>query len=330
MPKYLNFIKGVVDSDDLPLNVNREQLQQTKMIKQISRKLVKKSLDMITSIMKGDEEEEKEESEEKTQKKDNQKYLDFYKEFAKNIKMGIIEDQANKVKLAKYLRFHTSKDHVMDKEGVKTSLENYISRMKEGQKEIYYFAGENLKEIYRSPIVQGIVKRDYEVLMMDDPLDEFVVQHLDSYDDKRLINVSKGSFKLPEDESNKKKMKKIKKMYKPLLEYWEKMFPEDIQNVEISQRLVDEPLVVLSSEYGSSANMERIQKAQTLGRSNQNMMFAGMNKKILEVNAGHPLIKELLEKVKETKAQDEDGQLNEDTKDMIHILTNGAFINSGF
>ena len=165
---------------------------------------------------------------------------------------------------------------------------------------------------------------------MDDPLDEFVVQHLDSFDDKRFINVSKGSFKLPEDESNKKKMKKIKKMYKPLLEYWEKMFPEDIQNVEISQRLVDEPVIVLSSEYGSTANMERIQKAQTLGRSNQNAMFAGMNKKILEVNAGHPLIKELLEKVKETKAQDEDAQLNEDMKDMIHILTNGAFINSGF
>lgn len=120
-------------------------------------------------------------------------------------------------------------------------------------------------------------------------------------------------------------------MYKPLLEYWEKMFPEDIQSVGISQRLVDEPLVILSSEYGSSANMERIQKAQTLGRQNQqNVMFAGMNKKILELNPGHPLIKELLEKVRETKAQDEDGQLNEDLKDMIHILTNGALINSGY
>lgn len=183
MPKYLNFIKGVVDSDDLPLNVNREQLQQTKMIKQISRKLVKKSLEMINNIMKGDDDEDKDDDEEKEEKeekdkkeiKDNQKFMDFYKEFAKNIKMGIIEDQANKAKLAKYLRFSTTKDYVMDKEGDKISLDKYIARMKEGQDQIYYIAGESLKDIYRSPHIQGIIKRDYEVLMMDDPLDEFVI-----------------------------------------------------------------------------------------------------------------------------------------------------------
>lgn len=178
MPKYLQFISGVVDSDDLPLNVNREQLQQSKMLKQISRKLVKKSIDMMLDLAKGEDDEEEEEEEDNKQeelknKKVNTKYLDFFKENGRFIKMGIMEDQANKHKLAKLLRFSTTHEYSSGASSM-TSLEEYLGRMPENQKDIYFLGGEKLADIYASPVIKKILKAGHEVLMLDETIDEFV------------------------------------------------------------------------------------------------------------------------------------------------------------
>lgn len=200
MPKYLAFISGVIDSDDLPLNVNREQLQQSKMLKQISRKLVKKSIDMMLDLAKGDDEEDEEEEdkeEKKAEKKVNTKYLEFFKENGRFLKMGIMEDQANKHKLAKLLRYTSTHEYSKTGSNTMTSLEEYISRMKEDQKEIYFLGGENFNDIYSSPIIKKVLKAGYEILMLDETIDEFVFQHLDTFEEKKLLNVGKGSFTLP-------------------------------------------------------------------------------------------------------------------------------------
>lgn len=339
VPRYLNFIRGVIDSDELPLNVNRETLQQLKMLKVISKKIVKKTLEMIKKLSEtdddeGEEEEEEEEDnenlkeEEKTEeqkKRDQQerrqrkidRYNEFFQQFGKNIKLGVIEDSANRQKLAKLTRWYSSRNTTE-----LTSFDDYIERAKTGQDSIYFIAGEDKAQLMQSPIIEGLLKKGYEVLLLDDPVDEFTFQHLSEYEKKKLVNVGKGDFKAPEDDDlTRRKNKKLKKIFQPLTDWWRKLLSEHVDSVQLSQRLVQDPIVIVSSESGHSANMERISKAQAY--TNQGSSSPHSNsKKIVEVNPNHPAIQELLQRVKEDP--------DTETEELAKVLYEAALVNSGY
>lgn len=263
-----------------------------------------------------EEEEEKAEAEQrKKEKKD--KYREFWKEFGKNIKLGIIEDSSNRPKLAKITRWFSSHNQTE-----LITFDEYLERAKSGQDTIYFLAGESKDTIMKHPTLQKLLKKGYEVLLLDDPIDEFTFQHLTEYEKKKLVNVGKGDFKFPDEDNNeRKRFKKLKKMFKPLTEWWKKILPNDLENVIISQRLVDDPCVLVSSEYGYSANMERISKAQAYSSGDKSNPYSS-GKKILEINPSHPAIKELFERVKEDPDQE--------TEELANVLYEGAAINSGY
>merc|ERR1712057_110534 len=345
LPKYLNFVKGVVDSDDLPLNVSREQLQQSKIMKVISKKLVRKILELMKKLAKeedsGDDEEEedeeKEESEEEKEKKEEEKkdkkdeesgWSKFYKEFAKNLKMGCYEDDSNRSKLSKLLRFTTSKS-----EGKEISLDKYLDRMAESQESIYYMSGESLDIMGKAPVLQVFKKKDIEVLMLSDHLDEACIQKLADYEGKKFVSIQKADVKLDETEEEKKKFSKLKDMYKPLTDWWKESLTDltekgamkdagvKIEKVELSKRLTDSPVVVVTSQFGYSAQQEKIMKAQAFQNKDQIGMMSG--RKTLEVNANHPVVVDLLAKVKGDK---EDAA----ALDTAQVLFQTALIESGY
>merc|ERR1712241_950949 len=236
LPRYLNFVRGVVDSDDLPLNVSREQLQQNKIMKVISKKLVRKVLELMKKLAKeddsgDDDDEEKDDEEEKEEKKDDEKkdegeekkdkkdeestWAKFYKEFNKNLKMGCYEDDSNRSKISKLLRFISTKSE--DKE---ISLDKYLDRMAESQESIYYMSGESLEVMKKAPALQVFHKKDLEVLMLNDHLDESCIQKLAYYEGKKFVSIQKADVKLDETEEEKKRFSKLKDMYKPLTDWW--------------------------------------------------------------------------------------------------------------
>merc|ERR1711865_545755 len=219
LPRYLNFVRGVVDSDDLPLNVSREQLQQNKIMKVISKKLVRKILELMKKLAKegdGDEDEEKKETEEKKDKKDEEStWSKFWKEFNKNLKMGCYEDDSNRSKLSKLLLFTTTKS-----EGKDINLDKYLDRMQESQESIYYMSGDSLDVMHKAPALQIFKKKDIEVLMLSDHLDEPCIQKLADYEGKKFVSIQKADVKLDETEEEKKKFSKLKDMYKPLTDWW--------------------------------------------------------------------------------------------------------------
>merc|ERR1712048_1247435 len=263
LPRYLNFVRGVVDSDDLPLNVSREQLQQNKIMKVISKKLVRKILELMKKLAKegdgddedeekDDEEEEKEEKEEKKDKKDEETtWLKFWKEFNKNLKMGCYEDDSNRSKLSKLLLFMTTKS-----EGKEINLDKYLDRMQESQESIYYMSGESLEVMQKAPALQIFKKKDIEVLMLTDHLDEPCIQKLADYEGKKFVSIQKADVKLDETEEEKKRFTKLKDMYKPLTDWWKEKLTDltekgamkdagvKIEKVEPSKRLTESPVVV--------------------------------------------------------------------------------------
>merc|ERR1712241_200157 len=349
LPRYLNFVRGVVDSDDLPLNVSREQLQQNKIMKVISKKLVRKVLELMKKLAKeddsGDEDdEEKDDEEEKEEKKDEEKkdegeekkdkkdeestWAKFYKEFNKNLKMGCYEDDSNRSKISKLLRFISTKS-----EGEETSLDKYLDRMAESQESIYYMSGESLDVMKKAPALQVFQKKDLEVLMLNDHLDESCIQKLADYEGKKFVSIQKADVKLDETEEEKKRFTKLKDMYKPLTDWWkdtltdftEKGAMKDagvkIEKVEVSKRLTESPVVVVTSQFGYSAQQEKVMKAQAFQNKDQLGMMSG--RKTLEVNPNHPVVIDLLNKV---KADKEDSA----AKDTAQVLFQTALIESGY
>merc|ERR1711933_347789 len=339
LPRYLNFVRGVVDSDDLPLNVSREQLQQNKIMKVISKKLVRKVLELMKKLAKeeesGDDEEdedEKKEEEKKEEKKDKADeegtWSKFWKEFNKNLKMGCYEDDSNRSKLSKLLRFVTTKS-----EGKEISLDKYLDRMQESQESIYYMSGESMEIMMKAPSLQVFKKKDMEVLMLSDHLDEPCLQKLADYEGKKFVSIQKADVKLDETEEEKKRFSKLKDMYKPLTDWWkdkltdltEKGAMKDagvrIEKVELSKRLTDSPAVVVTSQFGYSAQQEKIMKAQAFQNKDQIGMMSG--RKTLEVNANHPVVVDLLSKV---KADKEDAA----ALDTAQVLFQTALIESGY
>merc|ERR1712217_451613 len=344
LPRYLNFVRGVVDSDDLPLNVSREQLQQNKIMKVISKKLVRKILELMKKLAKeeesgdddedeekedGDEKEEKDEAEEKKDKSDEEgQWSKFWKEFNKNLKRGCYEDDSNRSKLSKLLRFTTTKS-----EEKEISLDKYLDRMQESQESIYFMSGDSIDTMKKAPALQIFKKKDLEVLMLDDHLDEPCLQKLADYEGKKFVSIQKADVKLDETEAEKKKFSKIKDMYKPLTDWWKDKLTDltekgalkdagvKIEKVEVSKRLTESPVVVVTSQFGYSAQQEKVMKAQAFQNKDQLSMMSG--RKTLEINPNHPVIADLLAKVKANKE-------DKAAVDTAQVLFQTALIESGY
>jgi len=300
MPSYLSFVKGVVDSDDLPLNVSRETLQQHKLLKVIKKKLVRKTLDMIKKIS-------------------DDKYDAFWKEYSTNIKLGVIEDTANRTRLAKLLRFTSSN-------GKLSSLAEYVERMKDKQETIFYAAGGSLEEVKGSPFVERLLKKGYEVFYMTEAVDEYAISALPEFEGKKFQNVAKEGFSLDGDtEAAKARKEEVATKYEALMKWMgEDALKDHILRAEISERLTDSPCALITSKFGWTANMQKIIQSQTHSKTQDMQRDYYLNqKKTLEINPRHPLIKELLRRV-------EDNPEDKTAKEMAVMMFNTATLRSGF
>ncbi|KAJ4964185.1 hypothetical protein NE237_024124 [Protea cynaroides] len=317
LPKYLNFLKGLIDSDTLPLNVSREMLQQHNSLKTIKKKLIRKALDMIRKIADEDPDEVNDKDNKEAKKADGNdenkgQYTKFWNDFGKSIKIGIIEDAANRNRLAKLLRFESTKSG-----GKLTSLDQYISRMKPGQKDIFFITGTSKEQLENSPFLERLTKKNFEVIFFTDPVDEYLMQYLMDYEDKKFQNVSKEGLKLGKES----KVKELKESFKELTKWWKGALASENVDVKMSNRLEDSPCVVVTSKYGWSANMEKIVQSQTLSDAKKQVYMRA--KRILEINPRHPIIKELRDRV----AQDSE---DENVKQTARLIYHTALVESGF
>lgn len=299
MPEYLNFIRGIVDSEDLPLNISREMLQQSKILKVIRKNIVKKSMELLEEIAE-----------------DKENYKKFYEQFSKNLKLGIHEDSTNRKKLSEMLRYPTSTSG-----DEQSSLKDYISRMKENQKDIYYITGESKESVAQSSFVEQVKLRGFEVIYMTEPIDEYCVQQLKEFDGKKLVSVTKEGLDLPEDEEEKKKRESDSEKFDNLCKVMKEILDKKVEKVTISNRLVSSPCCIVTSQYGWSANMERIMKAQAL-RDSSTMGYMAA-KKHLEINPDHSIIKSL-------KAKTDLDKNDKSVKDLVILLFETSLLSSGF
>jgi molecular chaperone HtpG len=299
IPEYLSFIKGVVDSEDLPLNISREFLQQNKILKVIKKNIVKKCMELFQEVSENVED-----------------YKKFYEQFAKNLKLGIHEDSTNRQKLAELLRFHTSKsgDDMV-------SLKDYVGRMKESQKDIFFITGESRAAVANSPFIETLRARDIEVVYMVDPIDEYVIQQLKEFDGKKLKNCTKEGLDLDMTEDEKKKFEEQKASFEALCKLIKEVLGDKVEKVVVGQRVSESPCVLVTGEYGWSANMERIMKAQALRDASMSSYM--LSKKTMEVNPNHPIVVELRKKSERDKS-------DKTVKDLIWLLFDTALLTSGF
>jgi molecular chaperone HtpG len=299
MPEWLSFVKGVVDSEDLPLNISRETLQQNKILRVIKRNLVKKCIQLFNELSENKE-----------------KYNKFYEQFGKNLKLGVHEDANNRAKIAELLRFKTTKsgDELV-------GLKEYVERMKENQPGIYYITGESYKAVETSPFIEQLKKKGYEVIYMVDPIDEYAVQQLKEFDDKKLISATKEGLKMNEDEDEKKAFEEASAKTEPLCKLIKEVLDANVEKVVVSSRLATSPCCLVTGEYGWSANMERIMKAQALRDSNAGGYMA--SKKTMEVNPTHPIVVTLRQKAEEDRG-------DTTVKDLIWLLYDTSLLTSGF
>jgi HSP90 family molecular chaperone len=305
LPRWLKFVRGVVDSDDLPLNVSREILQKSKVLSIINKRLVRKSLDMIKEL---------------SQAEDDSQFIMFWNNFGKYLKVGIIEDDRNREEIASYLRFFSAESNEEY-----TSLDKYIENMPEGQKGIYFVTGEGKEKALMSPVIEKLKNRGYDVLLATDPLDEIMLESLRSYKDTDIIDAAKDTLKLDDDDDadTKKKKEELNREFVDVTGYLETVLSGKVEKVSVSDELTTSPAVLVQGAYGMSPSMQRYMKAQSVATGEDLTGGNNMNKVCMEINPNHPIIKDLSKMVKADKE-------GEKTLDFSMLLFDIAGMTSGY
>ncbi|CAN4084497.1 unnamed protein product [Withania somnifera] len=298
-PRYLSFIKGVVDSNDLPLNVSREILQESRIVRIMRKRLVRKAFEMIQGIALSENRDD---------------YEKFWENFGKHLKLGCIEDRENHKRLAPLLRFFSSQS-----ENEMISLDEYVENMKPDQKDIYYIASDSVTSAKNTPFLEKLLEKDLEVLFLVDPIDEVAIQNLKAFKEKNFVDISKEDLDL--GDKNEDKEKEVKQEFGQTCDWIKKRLGDKVASVQISNRLSSSPCVLVSGKFGWSANMERLMKAQTVGDTSSLEFMR--SRRVFEINPEHPIIRTLTEACRSTPD-------DEEALRAIDLLYDAALVSSGF